>query len=230
MHLMNTLVLDNIQCEINLKKLQEKLHIKEDSPYFPEIRKLVHEAQFLARPKAVYKTTSIEAKENRSVVIDGIEFSSSILRSNLEETSVVYPFVITCGVEIEEWSRQFDDFFLVYCADVIKEIILNSARERFEAFLDETFKLGHAANMYPGSLPDWPISEQKPLFKLLDPVEELIGAQLTDSYLILPMKSVSGIRFPNKASFESCQLCPREKCPNRKAPYNHEVVMKFDNP
>lgn len=219
----------NIQCEIDLKKLQEKLCIKEDSPYFREIQKLVSEAQFIARPKAVYKIASIEAKEDRLVLIDGIQFSSKILRSNLEEASVVYPFVITCGTEIEKWSGQFEDFFISYCADVIKEMVLYSAREKFETFLDETFKLGHSANMYPGSLSDWPISEQKPLFNLLGQVEELIGVQLTDSYLILPMKSVSGIRFPKEGSFESCQLCPREMCPNRKAPYNHEIAMKYDN-
>jgi hypothetical protein len=69
-------------------------------------------------------------------------------------------------------------------------------------------------------LTNWPLSEQGALFALLGDPHEAIGVRLTDSYLMVPTKSVSGIRFPTEQSFESCQLCPRERCPGRKAPYD----------
>jgi hypothetical protein len=37
---------------------------------------------------------------------------------------------------------------------------------------------------------------------------------------MVPTKSVSGIIFPTEADFQSCQLCERENCPNRRAPYD----------
>jgi hypothetical protein len=43
---------------------------------------------------------------------------------------------------------------------------------------------------------------------------------LTESLLMVPVKSVSGIVFANEEEFASCQLCPREDCPGRKAPYD----------
>ena len=43
--------------------------------------------------------------------------------------------------------------------------------------------------------------------------------KLTDSFLMLPMKSVSGLYFATETSFQSCRLCPRKVCSGRQAPY-----------
>lgn len=225
---MDTVVL-NIQCKIDLVKLLEKLHIKENSDYLSEILELAAEAELIARPKAIYKSSLVEEKGDDFVVIDGIKFTSRILRINLEETSKVFPYIVTCGTELEVWSKQFDDYFVSFCVDTIKEMLLKHARHEFEAFLDQEFGLGHASNMNPGSLPDWPITEQKPLFDLLGNVEEMIGVQLTKSYLLLPIKTVSGIRFPKESTFENCQLCPRENCPSRRAPFSEAMCQHFNN-
>ena len=225
---MDTVVLNNIQCELDLVKLQEKLHIKKNSSYLSEILEMAAEAQLIAKPKVIFKRSFVEAKGDNFVVIDGIKFTSRILRVNLDDSSMVFPYIVTCGTELEVWSKRFkDDYFQSYCVDTIKEMVLKNARQEFEAFLDREFSLGHASNMYPGSLQDWPITEQKPLFDLLGNVEELIGVQLTNSYLLLPIKTVSGIRFPKESTFESCQLCPRENCPSRKASYNEEMRQQF---
>ena len=82
---------------------------------------------------------------------------------------------------------------------------------------------GKLSRMNPGSLPDWPLSEQKPLFAVLGEGPAKIGVQLKDSFLMVPVKTVSGIFFPAEEKFESCQLCPREKCPGRRAPYDPEL-------
>ncbi|HWR42675.1 vitamin B12 dependent-methionine synthase activation domain-containing protein [Sporomusa sp.] len=216
---MNTVVLNNFPCEIDFDVLLNKLHIKKESSYSAELEMMATEAQLLARPKIVYKDATIEVKGDNFVVIDGIKLTSRVLRGNMEEALKAFPFVVTCGTELEAWSKQYEDYFANFCADTIKEMVLRSAIQTFEAHLDKEFELAHAANMNPGSLADWPITEQIHIFNLLGNVEELIGVQLTDSYLMLPIKSVSGIRFPKEGTFENCQLCPRENCPSRKAPY-----------
>jgi hypothetical protein len=43
---------------------------------------------------------------------------------------------------------------------------------------------------------------------------------LTDSLLMVPRKSISGILFPSEEGFVACQLCERERCPGRKAPFS----------
>ncbi len=74
----------------------------------------------------------------------------------------------------------------------------------------------------------WPITQQKELFSIFGNVEDLIGVKLTDRCLMVPLKSVSGLFFPTVNQFESCQLCPREVCSARRAPYDLELVRKYE--
>ncbi|MGE5222062.1 MAG: vitamin B12 dependent-methionine synthase activation domain-containing protein, partial [Omnitrophica WOR_2 bacterium] len=82
------------------------------------------------------------------------------------------------------------------------------------------------AAMNPGSLEDWPLSEQNSLFALLGDVTETTGVRLTDSMLMQPTKSVSGIYFTSAEGFASCQLCPRQACPNRRATYDPDLFQQ----
>ncbi len=107
-----------------------------------------------------------------------------------------------------------------FYADAISEAVLHAAMTTFVAQLTERFQLASTAVMKPGSLTDWPLREQRTLFALLGDVRSAIGVELTDSLLMVPRKSVSGILFVAEETFASCQLCPREDCPNRRAPYD----------
>ncbi len=78
-----------------------------------------------------------------------------------------------------------------------------------------------------GSAEVWPIAQQKQLFALFGDVEKLIGVKLTDNCWMAPEKSASGIIFPTEIKFETCQLCPRERCIGRQAPYNAGLVTKY---
>ena len=85
---------------------------------------------------------------------------------------------------------------------------------------------GKTATMAPGSLSNWPLPQQRPLFDVLGDVQGIIGVELSDSFLMTPNKSVSGVRFPTEEGFASCQLCPREGCPNRRAPYDQTLYER----
>ena len=69
-------------------------------------------------------------------------------------------------------------------------------------------------------------ADEKVLFDLLGEAPAAIGVKLLDSMLMTPTKSVSGIRFPTEETFESCQLCPMENCPNRRAPYDESLYER----
>ena len=83
----------------------------------------------------------------------------------------------------------------------------------------------HWATMDPGSgdADVWPIEQQKELFSVFGDVETLIGVRLTDSMLMIPTMSVSGIVFPTETEFASCQVCHRGGCPRRTAPFDEAV-------
>jgi len=213
-------ILDDIPFQVDRDQLLKKLHMQDDGPYAEGIESLVRDAEAVGRPKALHKMAFIESRGEDHVVIDNVLFSSRVLRVNLGQAHRVFAYMATCGEEITGWAQSIDDVLHSYWADAIRELALQSATRALNEDLVERYRLGHTATMSPGRLADWPLSQQAPLFALTGDPYEAIGVQLTDSYLMLPTKSVSGIRFPTEQSFESCQLCPRERCPSRKAPYD----------
>ena len=96
---MDTIALTNISCQIGVEIIIGKLHIKQDSAYITKIQEMAAEAQSLAKPKAVYKEAYIDYKGDNFVIINGVKFSSRVMRVNMEETFRVFPFVVTCGTD-----------------------------------------------------------------------------------------------------------------------------------
>ena len=225
---MDTTVLDPIAFRLDFEELRKTLRIRPGSGMEDDLLRLAEEAEALARPKALYKIAYIDSRNEDCVVVDGVTFKSRVLRVNLEEVHRVFPYVATCGPELDEWARSIEDMLQNFWADTIKEMALRQARAALLEHLKATYRLGETSAMSPGSLADWPIQQQRPLFQLLGSLEHTdgisflpaIGVRLTDSFLMIPNKTVSGIRFPTETSFESCQLCPREGCPNRRAAYD----------
>ena len=209
---MAPIVIDEIPFQVSFADLMAKLRIKADSGLAADLGRLVEQAQALARPKALYKAAYIDERDGDEVVIDGIRFTSRVLQVNLEQVGRVFPHVATCGMELQDWADGIDDMLQNYWAETIKEVALRAARTALFEHLSRTYRLGETAVMSPGSLEDWPIQQQRQLFTLLGDTEAAIGVRLTDSMLMIPTKSVSGIRFPTEHTFESCMLCPREDC------------------
>jgi hypothetical protein len=209
--------------EIDLAALMAALRVREGSDDEAELGGMAAEIQAAAHPKAIYSMAFIEASEEDHVVVDGTRFTSRILRVNLADTHRCFPFVCTSGREAEAWAEAQTGFMRRFWADALNQAVLHAAVLSLQKHLRERFELGPLSMMNPGSLADWPLREQRALFSLLGSVQEAIGVGLTNSLLMVPTKSVSGIFFPAEESFASCQLCPREACPNRRAPYDAEL-------
>lgn len=212
-------VIEDIPFSIEEPRLLGALHMDETSPFLDEVRGFAREAEALARPKGMYTLAVVEPRDEESVLLDGRVFTSRVLRVNLEGAHRAFPFVATCGVELDAWGRGIDDMVKRWWADVIMEMALRRAMEALGKHLVATYQPGKRAMMNPGSLEDWPITQQQPLFALLGNVRETIGVELTESCLMSPIKSISGIWFETEQDFQNCQLCPRPNCPNRRAPY-----------
>lgn len=216
----NTYIIDHIAFQPELSSLVKRLHIKDDGPYLADLERLVNEACQIARPKALYKVALIEEKGEDHVVVDGITLTSRVLRVNLEHAHRIFAYVATCGTELDAWAHTMDDMLFQYWSDAIKEAALQAATVALHRHLTDCFEPGRTSMMSPGSLADWPLPQQRPLFTILGDVQSAIGVTLSSSFLMTPNKSVSGIRFPTAENFASCQLCPRNDCPNRRAAYD----------
>jgi hypothetical protein len=226
-------VLNSIPIELRLEAVIKRMRLRNRSDnILGHIREMLDIARPIAKPKAVFDVAYIENKNGDSMEIGGVKFNSRVLRINLDKVERVFPYIVTCGRELDEIDIPSTDFIKGYFLDQIKETAVVLARQYVEGYLKKRYALGQLSQMAPGAGAgdDWPITQQKELFSLFggrEKVEELIGVRLTDSFLMVPIKSVSGIFFPTEIRFESCQICPREQCIGRRAPYNAEVVKKY---
>jgi hypothetical protein len=223
---MSLVVIENIAFEPDWKSLLKTIHMDETSRYAKEFESLFHEALGIVKPKALYRVAYIDSKGEDHVGVEGIRLSSRVLRVNLENAHRVFAYTATCGREIEEWSNQFDNMLDRFWIDAVKECALRRAMEAMIQHIDDRYRPGPTSRMAPGSLEDWPITEQYALFELLGDPKKAIGVELNDSCLMIPVKSLSGICFPTEERFESCQLCPRKKCPGRRATYDPDLYDK----
>jgi len=223
---MDLIIVDGGRVDYALDELAARLHVSPEAPDYQELARLVAGAAEIARPRACYRLAYIEAKNEDGVVVDGVSLTSRVLRVNLEAVDRVFVQVATCGVELDRWVHALDDLLWEFWGEAIKEVALRQALTAVRADQDERFHPARSSTMSPGSLPDWPLPQQRPLFAILGDVEGTIGVHLTPSMLMVPNKSTSAVRFETETDFASCLLCPREGCPNRRAVYDPDLYAR----
>lgn len=224
---MDPVILKQIPFDLDPEIIKERLRLDEDEDY-AKAMDIAARAGDIARPKAVFKAAYIDERDSDSVVIDGIRFNSRLIRANLSEVHRVFPYVVTSGIEVEEWSREISDILERYWADTIKEIILGAATEFVNSKIKSLFGLNKISSMNPGSLEDWPLNQQSPLFALIGKAHtDAIGVELTDSMLMIPPKTISGIFFPTEIDYENCKLCSRKNCQGRRAPFDEHLYKEM---
>jgi len=186
---------------------------------FDSLDELITLAQGLIKPRALYEIAFTGEKSEKVVEVAGVTFESSILSRNLDGANKVFPYIITVGPELERAASAQGDLLKQYYLEEMANMALESAAEWLGGQLEALYGVTDLANMSPGSLEDWPITEQAKLFSIFGDTERSIGVRLTESMLMLPRKSISGILFPSEEGFVACQLCERARCPGRKAPF-----------
>ena len=217
--------LTQIAPALDTAALLARVHLAPESEDAAAFTALVDQARAIARPKALYAEAFIEGRGNDTIWIDGITFTSRMLRHRLEGVERVFPHVATCGHELDGVELPAGDVLVQFWWDTIKTELLSAARAHLVTHLTDRFRLGQTARMSPGSgdVDVWPIEQQRLLFALLGGVTPFIGVRLTESCLMIPNKTVSGLLFPTEHGFRTCQVCHRDSCPNRTAPFDAAV-------
>lgn len=131
-------------------------------------------------------------------------------------------FVCTAGVEYEIFQQRLkteNDMVRMFIADALGSVIAEKCADSMEESLQLSIdKLGwkHTNRFSPGYC-GWHVGEQQKLFPLFD--SHTCGVTLTDSSLMVPIKSVSGIIGVGQEVRRLdyiCGLCTFEKCYKRK--------------
>ncbi|MFC1878574.1 hypothetical protein ACFLZW_01550 [Chloroflexota bacterium] len=221
----NTNMILNVPFTLPRDELQANLAIGPGSKFEAAFEELLQQVDAIARPKALYQVAYIEKRGPAEITIADTTFHSPAMRANLDNIGRVFPYIATCGTEVDEIPIDPDDMIQTYWHSIIKLALLRISVAFLRQTIQERYRLTKLSAMNPGSgeAGVWPIEEQRLLFSLFGgstAVEQAIGVQLLPSYLMTPDMSASGILFPSEKTFFNCQLCQREDCPSRQAPFD----------
>lgn len=154
-----TFIIEQIPIAFDLESIKCKLDISHNEGNALELLvRLAKEAANRARPKAAFKMCSLDVLNKDQVQIEGVTFTSSLLRQQLAGRSRIFPYLITEGTELAEWSLSLDllDQIFVY---TLREAIVGQYSSLLEKKILEQYGISQISAMNPGSLEAWPLSE-----------------------------------------------------------------------
>jgi len=167
---------------------------------FPElIQNGLEQAPDFTQIKGGYKIFELAVidTENQTIQIEDLIFSpAKVVTTQLKNASAAALFICTAGTKISAHSQQVaaeGDTLLSYVFDVIGSLTVDKAMDKIEDNLKREMSatgLNISDRFSPGYC-DWSVADQQKLFALLPP--QFCGITLTESSLMNPIKSVSGI-------------------------------------
>lgn len=190
---METIIKDKLNIKIDKDEILRQLHMEQDNECVGEALNLIEAAAKLAEPKGVFREVFIDTYDDNCIIINGTRFESPTLCLKFKKAKRIFVFVVTSGMELYEWSNTIKDMLENYWVNMTNQNIVISAQKMLEKIIIDEFKVDHLNKVSPGLVKDWSMSEQNKLFDLMEGATESIGVKLTESSLMIPTKSLSGI-------------------------------------
>jgi len=209
---MEPVVVEGFEVEIDESEVRRLLRMEDTTRRNERVEKAIDDMLELARklvePKGVY------------TVVDGSDFPASDRFEGMGEVAFC---ICTIGPALEEEVSRLSEERSMLEA-VVLDSIGSVAAESVAEYMDRVIQeyahgrgLKTSCRASPG-YGDWDVSEQRGIFELLP--AERIGVGLTESYMMIPRKSVSfainiAERPARMRSVDSCRNCPIKDCPYR---------------
>ncbi|HPG40831.1 MAG TPA: vitamin B12 dependent-methionine synthase activation domain-containing protein [bacterium] len=189
------------------------------------IDKIISESRRRMEPASGYKIFNdlLAEPDYKTLHFGGLDFrTEKIITVQMKKAVAVAVFLCTIGPGMENWSRQLidnGDYLKGYIVDAVASEAVEQAVEQTHNYLEAQMReLGLGiTNRYSPGYCNWPVAEQHLLFSLLPP--GYCGIRLTETALMIPIKSVSGIIGigPDvKRRGYACNLCDDKQCIYRK--------------
>lgn len=190
----------------------------------PEILDMLNEvlsqAQRVCKPCFLYRICNGQVMTPLHIEIGGVNFRpGKIITDSLAGAELFCLFVATAGREFEEFRHTYKesgDCVREFIADSVGSVLAEACVAKLEQQLDCDLEIPHTLPYSPGYC-GWRVTEQHLLFGMLP--DRPCGIELTESSLMYPIKSVSGIigigsRVERKPY--GCAICRNTACYKRR--------------
>ena len=184
------------------------------------VDKVYAEISHICKPQYIYEVYNAKTHDNVSIEINDKKFiTGKIITRYLRGMEKCCVFATTAGKEYETYKKQLhekgeipEEFIADAIGSVIAEACVNSIAGELAAIAGNNCTYPYS----PGYC-NWKLTEQQLLFSLLPDLP--CGITLTESCLMIPIKSTSGIigigkNIKQKAY--ACNICEMKNCYKRK--------------
>lgn len=177
-----------------------------------------------AQPKSVHQLISISVNQaDGQVSLARTAIQSRDLANHLRGCTEGFLFACTLGTGVDALIKRYSitempmlpvaqavsAAYVEYCVDQAQRELERYAQER-GLYLRPRYSPGYG---------DFPLESQRFVFDALQ-ISKKIGVSLTDSYLMIPFKSVTAViglsDDPSLCHVNKCMTCPSQNCPFRK--------------
>lgn len=148
------------------------------------------------------------------------------IASYMKDASGLALFICTAGSVFTDLANEYfgrGDFLEAFIVDAVGSVTVENAMDRVQQTLEDEMGLQglRISNRYSPGYCEWHVSGQQVLFSLID--GNHVGVTLTESSLMQPIKSVSGIIGIGKNIQKypyGCSICHNSTCVYRRIKRN----------
>lgn len=177
-----------------------------------------------ARPRHVSRHISIAADTKKGLVsLGGTDIKSRDLAAHLDGCGEGFLFACTLGIGVDSLVKRYSltELHMLPVVQAVAaaytEFCADNAQRELEAYAAQ-----HGLFLRPRYSPgygDFQLSCQRFMFDALQ-ISKSIGVSLTDSFLMIPFKSVTAViglsSDPSRCHIGKCMSCTAKNCPFRK--------------
>lgn len=196
-----------------------------DADVQAETERMISRVKEILRPQFSFFITKATLDEENNLLTTGTATMQigKIISRQLRGSSAFAFFVATAGMEFENLQEQLKtegDMVSIFIADAMGSVIAEKAADCMELALQQTLAssgLKHTNRFSPGYC-GWHVSQQHLLFSHF-PTPQPCGITLSESSLMTPIKSVSGIIGIGATVRHldyTCGLCDYKDCYKRR--------------
>jgi len=169
-------------------------------------------------------------RSNGKILFDHSELhTGNRITTLLSDAESMICFIITAGKGIEQWMQQcmqHQDTYSSYVIDVLGSEMVDLAGIQLQNLVERQKAIAGLSitDMYSPGYCNWPVSDQEVIFSLFP--EGCCGITLTESLLMDPIKSISGIMGVGKKVGRNrenyCSHCNHNDCIYKNRRHQHE--------
>lgn len=213
------------------RELTRLLGSRKGRKFSPALKnKVIHlkeKTHRIIKPRVHFKKHKIHKISPGVVHLESDQrLKSPKLSRTMRDSQEIVCFVGTIGKGIEKEIKKLmkqKRLSEAYVLDAMGSVMVENLVQQFQSKLRKHYKAQNKAVSLPFSpgYCDWPVTEQRKLFQLMEP--QKVGVELTDSCLMKPRKSISGVvgLFPGHngqelGDYNPCLACQKLDCTARR--------------